>query len=148
MAGSIAKWQLGVLVVAAALAGSSGSAGGAAVRTTSHSATLHFHAGRQTLSFRLHEPAGVIVLYRVTAPKGAQVRGFGQLRGATVPLWIATMPLGRATGCREAGPRVTCTVGEEGCPMPAGVWHFRFQKLGGPAGDVTVNFRVGSRRAR
>jgi hypothetical protein len=34
-------------------------------------------------------------------------------------------------------------VGEEGCPMPEGTWHFRPDKRSGPAGDVIVRFRVG-----
>jgi hypothetical protein len=141
---SIAKWRPGALVLAVALVVSSGSTGAAAVDTAGQSATLHFHRGREVLSFRLREPAGPIRLYRISAPAGAKVRGFAQLPGVTVPLRIATTATGPNSPCIERGTGVSCTVGEEGCPMPAGVWRFRFEKLAGPAGDVIVQFQVGA----
>src|SRR2546421_5785568 len=108
----LARWQLGAvaLVAALALCGSS-AAGSAAVVTSTYSVTLHFDRGRHSLPFRMHEPAGVILLYRISAPRGAKVRAYAQLPRITVPLRIATGPLGTSTGCTELRSRVSCTVG-------------------------------------
>ena len=141
----LGKMALAVVVLVAGAVGVSGSRSVAAIQISHHSAALSFGAGRQTLSFQLVEPAGVIWLYRISVPRGMRVHGFAQLRGVTVPLriatTIATTPVG---GCTEAGSRVICTVGEEACPMPPGTWHFRVTKLGGPAGTVDVRFEVGT----
>jgi hypothetical protein len=154
----MAKWQSGVLILAAALAGGCGSVSGAgraagdpphrfatrtAVDNAGHFATLHFDRGRQVLSFRLHEPDGVILLYRINAPRGVKLRGSAQLPKTTVPLLIATTPVGPSSSCTDRGARIICTVGEEWCPMPEGTWHFRVEKLAGPAGNVTLWFHVG-----
>ena len=114
-----------------------------AVEKRADSATVHFEEGRQARSFRLHEPGGVIFLYRISAPSGVKVRGSARLPGVTVPLHIATAPIGPSSSCTKSGARVSCTVGEEWCPMPEGVWRFHIEKLAGPRGDVTVWFRVG-----
>jgi hypothetical protein len=93
------------------------------------------------LSFHLHEPAGVILLYRVSAPRGSDIRASAQLPGVTVPLLITTAAIDES--CTERGLRVICTVGVEGCPLPAGTWRFRVEKLDGPAGNVKLWFQVG-----
>jgi hypothetical protein len=131
-----------VCVLGAAAFASTASGGRPAVETGHGVAMLHFGDGRQTVAFRLHQPAGTIRLYRISAPSGSRVRGYAQLPGLTVPLRIATAPVGPSSGCARHGARVTCTVGEEGCPMPDADWSFRFEKLAGPAGDVVVRFRV------
>jgi hypothetical protein len=115
----------------------------AAVEKGTTSATLHFGEGRQALSFRLHERSGVILLYRISARRGMKVRSSARLPGITVPLRIATAPIGPSSSCTEVEARVSCTVGEEWCPMPNGVWWFHVEKLAGPSGDVTVSFLVG-----
>ena len=145
MSGWRTKWRSDALIVAAVLAGGGGSAAGtgSAVVTSTDSATLHFHGGRQALSFRLHERAGVIVLYRISAPRGAKVLGSVQLPRITVPLRIATSLTGPSSACKKVRSHVSCTVGEEGCPMPEGTWDVRVEKLAGPAGDVIIWFRVG-----
>jgi len=140
MTWSRGRWQPGAAIVAAALVAVGGPATGSVVRST-YSATIHFGGGRQSRSFRLHEPAGVILLYRIDAPAGAKVRGFAQLPRITVPLRIGTGPTGPGTPCTDHRSRVRCTVGEEWCPMPEGTWEFRVDKLAGPAGDVTLWFR-------
>lgn len=138
------KAQLVGLVLVAVLAGACGAAAPSnAGIGTSDSATLHFGPGRQTLTFWLREPAGVILLYRIRAPRGAIIRGSAQLPGITVRLWITTKTVGPSSPCALRGSRVTCTVGEEGCPMPVGTWRFRVEKLAGPSGDLTLWFRVG-----
>jgi hypothetical protein len=113
------------------------------VHDAMRSATLHFARGRRVLRFRLDEPSGVILLYRMSAPDGVRVRGSAQLPGITVPLRIATGPIGPGSACVASPKRAVCTVGEEWCPMPAGTWRFRVEKLGGPEADVSLSFRVG-----
>jgi hypothetical protein len=115
----------------------------AAVEKGTDWATVHFDQGRQALSFRLHEHGGVILLYRISAPRGVKVRGSARLPGITVPLQIATKPIGPSSSCAKLGGRVSCTVGEEWCPMPDGVWRFHLEKLAGPSGEVIVWFQVG-----
>jgi hypothetical protein len=61
---------------------------------------------------------------------------------------IATSKVGPASTCHVSESRVTCTVGEEWCPMPAGRWQVRLHKLGGPGGEVTVWFHVGQPPAK
>jgi hypothetical protein len=141
-----ARLPLGVLLAAVSLAG--GSNGTAAVATSTDTAILRFHGGRETLSFRLREPDGVILLYRLTAPRGVKARASVMLPGVTVPLFIATRRTGPSSSCRSVGPRVRCTVGEEWCPMPQGTWHGRVEKLEGPAGYVIITFRVGNPAGR
>jgi hypothetical protein len=118
------------------------AASGAVVDRELHRATLRFAAGRAALRFGLREPPGVILLYRITAPAGIGVRGSAQLPGVTVPLLIATRRAGLSSSCSQRNRRVVCTVGEEWCPMPAGTWRFRVEKLGGAPATVGVTFRV------
>jgi hypothetical protein len=112
-------------------------------------ATLRFDSGRQTLRFRLREPTGVILTYRLTAQRGADIRASARLPGVTVPLWIGTTtPVGPNGWCTEAGEWITCRVSEEWCPMPEGTWRFRVEKVAGPPGVVTLWFRIGALPAR
>ena len=153
--------RLGALLVAAAVAGGCGSAAvaehtvapaihavasGPPVGLSRHSATVRFGEGRQAVDFALREPAGVIVLYRISAPAGTRVEGTTQLPHLTVPLLIRTSRTGPSSSCSRHGRRVVCTVGEEGCPMPEGTWRVHLRKLAGPAGAVTIWFRVGDPR--
>jgi len=114
-------------------------------RPASHSYTVEasFRAGGDARSFRLVEPAGVILLYRLSAPAGADVRASVQLPSVTVPLLIGTKRTGPSGACTRSGRAVVCTVGEEWCPMPAGTWRVRMRKRSGPAGPVRLTFRVG-----
>jgi hypothetical protein len=142
------KAVLRALVTVAAVAASCGLAADEVIRAETrrvgvHSATIHFQAGHQTASFRLAEPQGDILLYRISAPAGLTLRGFAQLPSITVPLLISTSPVGPNIGCSASGDRVVCTAGEEWCPMPEGAWHFRLVKTGGPPGDVTLTFKIG-----
>src|SRR2546425_8055890 len=126
---NLARWQFDALILAAALALCGGSARGrAAVVTSTYSVTLHFDRGRHSLPFRMHEPAGPIRLYRISAPWGSKLRASAQLPRITAPLRIATGPIGPNRACTELRSRLICTVGEEGCPMPEGTWHFRVEK--------------------
>ena len=107
------------------------------------SVTVHFAKGRQGVRFTLSEPKGVILLYRLRAPAGMDVHGSTQLPSVSAPLQIGTSHVGPTGTCHVKAARITCTVAEEWCPMPAGTWHVRLHKLAGPAGDATVWFRVG-----
>lgn len=144
-----AKSQLVGLIAASAFALACGSAAAipaspAEVDRANHSATLSFERGRQAITFTMREPTGVILLYRISAPRGTEIRASAELPGVTVPLRIATARVGPSSSCTERRERIICTVGEEGCPMPEATWRFRVEKLGGPAGDVTLWFRIGS----
>jgi hypothetical protein len=119
------------------------AAGVAPVVRARHAATIHLAQGRQTATLTIPEPDGVILLYRISAPTGARVRATAQLPSRSAPLPIGTMKVGPTSTCHTGGERVTCTVGEEWCPMPAGTWHVRLHKVGGPGGSVTVWFDVG-----
>ena len=110
----LTAWRLGALLVAAAMAGGCGSAavaehtaapamhavaGRPPVGLAPHSATVWFGAGRQSVGFALHEPAGVILLYRISAPAGTRVEGTTQLPRLTVPLLIRTSRTGPSSSC-------------------------------------------------
>jgi hypothetical protein len=118
------------------------------VAAATDSVTIHLGAGRQLVEARLREPGGVILLYRVRAPLGTALQGITQLPSVTAPLYIRTSKSGPTSSCHTRGSKVVCTVGEEGCPMPAGVWHVRVNKYSGPPGDVTIWFRVGEPPAK
>jgi hypothetical protein len=118
--------------------------GPAIVTRSAHSVTVRFGEGRRSASFRLREPEGVILLYRLRAPAGAIVHGVTRLPSVSAPLSIGTTKLGPSSSCRASEETVVCTVGEEWCPMPAGTWRVHLRKLAGPAGDVTLVFRVGT----
>ena len=96
------------------------------------------------MTFRLREPSGVILLYRLDAPQKTRLRASVRLPGLTVPLWIATSSVGPNTACSVRGSRVSCIAGEEWCPMPAGTWIVRVWKLSGPEGRASLWFRVGA----
>jgi hypothetical protein len=117
------------------------------------SMTVRFGRGRRAVVFGLREPAGIILGYTISVPRGVVARAWSQVPGLTVPLEIRTSPNGPVASCRRSGPRIVCTQGEEGCPMPAATWRVRIVKLAGPAGRVTLRLRVGrpqvgSRHAR
>ena len=127
---------LTALLLAAALA----VPGDARPGSHPYSVAALFGAGRETRTFRLEEPAGVILLYRLSTPAGAKVAATVQWPHVTVPLRIATDSPGV---CSTAGGRTTCTVGEEWCPMNPATWHVRIEKRVGPAGEIKLWFRVG-----
>jgi hypothetical protein len=132
------------LLFALALAGKpSGAVPRISVSEGSHVAIVHFGTGRGAASFRMREPAGVIRLYRIRAPRGIRLRATAQIPRLTVPLLIATSPAGPTSPCTVERQSTTCIVGEEWCPMPQTTWVFRVAKVGGPAGEIRLWFRVG-----
>ena len=111
---------------------------------SAHSVTVRFGEGRSSASFRLRQPEGVILLYRLRAPVGTRIHGVTQLPSVSAPLSIGTTEEGPSSTCKRTGETLICAVGEEWCPMPAGAWRVRLRKLVGPAGNVTLVFRVGT----
>ena len=115
----------------------------AVLTRSAHSVTVRFGEGRSSASFRLREPEGVILLYRLRAPFGTRVHGITRLPSVSAPLSIGITETRPSSTCKHAGETIVCTVAEEWCPMSAGTWRVRLRKLAGPAGNVTLVFRVG-----
>ncbi len=148
-------WCVGLAAVSLAAAGCGTAATGgrsgapetharaaAAVRSA-QAVTVRFGGGAQTRSFRIRRPAGVILLYRIGAPAGVRIRATTRLPRVSAPLLIRTAAFAASSACAHRADRVICTVGEEACPMPGGTWVVTLAKLSGPAGAVTLRFRVG-----
>jgi hypothetical protein len=106
-------------------------------------ASVRLGAGRDSAACTIHRQHGEFVLYRIRAPRGARVRATTQIPGLTTQLLITTGRPSAVGACQTTRSFVTCSTGEEGCPMPAAAWHVRVWKLAGPAGNVTIWFRVG-----
>jgi hypothetical protein len=104
--------------------------------------TVRLGRGVATAQTWLGEPAGVIRVYRIVAPRGVRATARVQLPHVTVPLEIRTAHFGPTSSCTHAGARVSCSVGEEWCPMPAGVWSVVIRKRAGPAGPITLRLVV------
>lgn len=104
---------------------------------------FQFGAGHATRAFTFRERAGVILLNRLTVPHG--VRAVVKARipgvaGARVQSWPSrNQP---ALSCRRQGAFDVCTQAEERCPMPGTTWHFRLDKLSGPAGAIRFDYIV------
>jgi hypothetical protein len=106
--------------------------------------TVYAGPGRTEDVFRMDRPYGVILLFRVTVPLGANVRVDGRIpRVAGVSL-DTTAQQSPAFLCHRRGLRNVCVQREEWCPMPDATWHFRVVKTGGPAGQIRVDFVVGA----
>jgi hypothetical protein len=100
--------------------------------------------GHAEATFSLREPAGVVLLARISAPRG--VRAFVN---ATIPgvagVQMGTTPdrFGQNPTCAVHGQMNVCTEAVQWCPMPQATWRFRVAKVAGPAGAVRVDFIVG-----
>ncbi len=106
-------------------------------------AVVHLGPGRAHATFRLHERAGVVLMFRATVPHGAKVRIDARIPGgAGKRLNTAWAPEGLR--CRRSGANDICVV-RGSCPMPETTWRFDIWKERGPAGTVRVDFVVGKR---
>ncbi|HEY7397265.1 MAG TPA: hypothetical protein VH538_03105 [Gaiellaceae bacterium] len=114
-------------------------------------APLHFQttrsfslaAGPASRTFTMRERSGVILVNRITVPRGVRayvVATIPKLAGAGVQSWPT--PRDPTLACTHDRGRLACRQGEEWCPMPQATWHFRLVKLRGPAGTVRVDYRV------
>jgi hypothetical protein len=101
-------------------------------------------AGNAQRRFTMQEPAGVMLLTRITVPHGvhayvnALIGSLGGTRFAT--------GYGRpdpALACHDRGVYDVCAQQQEWCPLPAGRWRLRLVKTAGPAGQIRVDFVVG-----
>lgn len=88
--------------------------------------------------FELSERAGTIRVFRVTVPEGTHADLTAAIPG------MASVSISIPEACRRVRGFDVCTQPEEACPMPAATWRFRLRKLAGPAGEIKVEFLVGS----
>jgi hypothetical protein len=105
--------------------------------------TFELDAGRSTRTFTLRERSGVILVNRLTVPRG--VRAFVDARiphlaGARVSSWPSRN--NPSLSCRRHGALDVCTQSEEWCPMPQAIWHFHLVKLSGPTGPIRFDYIV------
>jgi hypothetical protein len=118
------------------------STGGVGNSRTSRAFVLP--AGQSQRRFSMREPAGVILLTRITVPHGVHATvdaRIPHLAGAGVS--TATSRVDPALSCRRSGGDDVCTQAQEWCPMPAARWRMHLVKTGGPAGRIRVDFVVG-----
>ena len=111
-----------------------------------HGVSFRSPGGPAEASFAMHEPAGVILLAQISAPRGVRA-----VVDATNPFGgsarIATIADRRdpSRPCRLRGGVNVCTQAYEACPLVEATWRFHIVKLSGPAGPVRVDFIVGAR---
>ena len=124
-----------------------GGARGGRERTAHAPATTvvrRLTAGRGETTFTLREPAGVVLLARVSAPRGVRAFVNATIPGlAGVPMGTTPDRFGQNPTCAVHGQLNVCTEAVEWCPMPQATWRFHVAKVAGPAGDVRVDFIVG-----
>lgn len=101
---------------------------------------MHLGPGSRRVRFLMSEPAGVILLLRLTVPHGSRVNVTGRIPHLA---GVAISTDGMAK-CRRRGAVDVCTQAEEWCPMPAAAWRFVLRKLAGPSGWVRIDFVIGS----
>ena len=126
------------------VAGHSSARGDHAAPNRATTAERHLPAGRRETTFRLREPAGVVLLARISAPRGVRAVADATIPGIAGVLITTTRDrFGRNPACSVRGGINVCTEAVEWCPMPQATWSFSVTKWGGPAGDVRVDFIVG-----
>jgi hypothetical protein len=111
--------------------------------------TFRLAAGPGRRSFTLRERRGVILLDRVTVPRGVRLfvdAGIPGVAGARVWSWPRRDD--PSLRCKRDRTAQVCTQSEEWCPMPPAVWHVRLVKLDGPAGSVRFDYVVAPPPAR
>jgi hypothetical protein len=139
-----------VAVAAAAIAalttGGGQLSGGSdrAARLSATTAVRHLRSGHSAAAFSLREPAGVVLLARISAPRGVRAFVNAAIPGvAGVRFGTGHSPGPLSLSCAVHGARTVCTEAVEWCPMPKAAWRFHVTKSAGPAGDVRVDFVVG-----
>ena len=141
----------GCLAVAAAAVAVWATGGGQLTGGSDHAARLsataavrHLRSGRRATTFSLREPAGVVLLARISAPRGVRAFVNATIPGvAGVPIGTTPDRYGRNPTCKVHSGLNVCTEAVEWCPMPKATWRFHVTKSAGPAGDVRVDFVVG-----
>jgi hypothetical protein len=118
---------------------------GAATAEARPSGTTHrleLAAGVDRHRFTLKRPAGVVLLFRLTLPRGTRAYLTGRI-GSVAGVGIST---DHHTSCRKQGRFLVCEQEVEWCPLPRGTWGFRLHKVSGPAGQARLEFVVGAPR--
>jgi len=121
---------------------SGGRLEGETIRITARPETHHFRVQSAPGRFRflVSEPAGVILLLRLTVPHGTHATATGRIPHLA-GVQVSTDGLSR---CRRRGSVDVCTQAEEWCPMPAAAWQFVLRKKAGPLGAIRLDFVIGS----
>jgi hypothetical protein len=98
---------------------------------------LRLPAGETRRHFRLERSDGVVLLFRLTLPRGTRAQLSGRL-ASVAGVGMTTDP----PTCRERGAQLICEQSVEWCPLPRGTWNFVLRKLNGPPGLARLEFRV------
>ncbi len=108
------------------------------------SRTIHVPSGAAVKRFDVSEPTGTVRLLRVTVPDETRARIIGTIpHVAGISIFTPRQRHDPSETCQRRGGTDVCTQGEEACPMPPATWHFRLNKLAGPAGEIRLDFAVG-----
>jgi len=108
------------------------------------SRTFLLPAGSAARRFTMREPAGVMLLTRISVPYGVHAYVDARIPnvGGTRFQRAGSRP-DPALSCRRGGASEICTQSQEWCPMPAALWQMHLVKTAGPAGGIRVEFVVG-----
>jgi hypothetical protein len=108
------------------------------------SRTFVLAAGSAARRFTMREPAGVLLLTRITAPHGVRVSVEARIPnvGGSGFQTAGSRP-DPALSCRPNSASAICTQSQEWCPMPAALWQMHLVKTSGPAGAIRIDFVVG-----
>lgn len=115
-------------------------AAAAEARPSGTTHNLELAAGADRQSFTGRRPAGVVLHFRLTLPRGTRAYLTGRI-GSVAGVGISTDD---HASCRERGRFLVCEQGVEWCPLPRGTWGFRLHKVSGPAGQARLEFVVGT----
>jgi hypothetical protein len=103
-----------------------------------HEGFVELRSGAAQHRFTLRRPPGVVLLFRLTLPRGTRAYLTGRL-GSIAGVGMSTA----AADCRPLSETLVCEQMVGWCPLPRGTWSFRLHKLSGPAGTARLEFRVG-----
>lgn len=141
--GSLAVAATAVAVLTAG-GGQSARGRDRAARLSATTAIRHLLSGHRATTFSLREPAGVVLLARVSTPRGVRAFVNATIPGvAGVRFGTGHSPGPLSLSCAVHDARTICTQAVQWCPMPKATWRFHVAKSAGPAGDVRVDFVVG-----
>ena len=100
---------------------------------------IELGTGVERHRFTLKRPAGVVLLFRLTLPRGTRAYLTGRI-GSVAGVGMST----DYNSCQQRGSDLVCEQAVEWCPLPRGTWGFRLHKLSGPAGTARFEFIVGA----
>jgi hypothetical protein len=107
---------------------------------------LRLGQGQAQATSSIREPKGVILLARISAPRGLRAYVNATIPGvAGVKIPTVASESDPSLSCQLNGGLSVCTQAMEWCPMPKATWTLHVVKQSGPAGLVRVDFVVGPR---